>query len=124
MPVHFSQVGALLLVAVDGDFTVPELGRVLDEAAKTGAVPNPARVLLDLSGAATLAHKTDAELAGCASLFAARPGRFDPVAILMPGATMDDMLRMGTAFVAQDGIRATPFRSREEAEGWLLSGGS
>ncbi|UCC26207.1 MAG: hypothetical protein JSU98_03695 [Gemmatimonadales bacterium] len=120
MPVQYAQVGAFLLVAVDGDFTVAELGRVLESAVQDGRVPDPARVLLDLSGAATLAHKTDGDLADCASLFASPPGRFDPVAVLLQRDAVDDLLRLGAAFLGRVGLRAAPFRSREEAESWLL----
>lgn len=121
MPVHYAKAGPLLVMAVDGDFTLGELEKVVVAASQDGGVPPGARVLLDLSGAASLAHKTDGELARCAALFAASPGRFGRVAILVAGHLVDDLMRMGTAFMAQEGIRATPFRSRSEAESWLLA---
>jgi len=119
MPVHYARAGSVLVIAVDGDFTVAELQRVVDRAGGDPAVPNPVRVLLDLSGAATLARKSDQDLSACAALFADPGGRFQRVAVLVAGDLVDDLMRMGTAFVSQDGVRATPFRSRADAEEWL-----
>ncbi|HSG49982.1 MAG TPA: STAS/SEC14 domain-containing protein [Longimicrobiales bacterium] len=119
MPVHYARSGAVLVIAVDGDFTVVELQRVVERAGADPAVPNPARVLLDLSGAASLARKSDQDLSACAALFAGAGERFQRVAVLVAGDLVDDLMRMGTAFVSQDGVRASPFRSRADAEEWL-----
>jgi len=119
MPVHHRAAGTFLLVAVDGDFTVPELQRVVDRAAVEPGLPDPVRVLLDLSGAASLARKSDQDLSACAAAFAAPAGRFERVAVLVAGGGLDDLMRMGTALMRQDGIRAAPFRSRADAEAWL-----
>lgn len=119
MPVHRAQAGPVLLLAVDGDFTADELGRVLGEALAEPGTPDPTRVLLDLSGAASLAAKDDAELARTASHFAVHESRLGRVAILIPGDLIEHFMRLGTAFAARDGISAAPFRSREEAEEWL-----
>lgn len=123
MPVHFAQAGSILVVAVDGDFTVTELNRILVEAMAHPTTPDPARVLLDLTGAASLARKSDADLSACASLFAVQGDRVERVAVLVAGDLVDDLMRMGTAFVRQEGVQATPFRSRTEAEGWLRGEG-
>ena len=37
----------------------------------------------------------------------------------MTGDLLDDLMRLGTAFVAHDGVRATVVRSRHDAEDWL-----
>jgi len=108
-------------VVVDGDFTVRELGRVLEEALRDPSHPGPALVLLDLSGSASLGAKSDAELAACAALFAEGGERVRRVAVLVAGTLVDDLMRMGTALVRQEGVRAAPFRSRAEAEEWLTA---
>lgn len=123
MPVFYTPSEAALVIAVDGDFTVMELQRVVERAHADPAVPDPVRVLLDLSGAASLARKSDQELSDCAALFARPEGRFQRVAVLLAGDLVDDLMRMGTAFVSQDGVRATPFRSRADAEEWLREKG-
>lgn len=119
MPVHHAQAGPILLLAVDGDFTADEVSRVLGQAVGDPATPNPTRVLLDLSGAASLTGKDDNELARTAAYFAAHEQRLGRVAILIPGDLVDHFMRLGTAFAAQPGITAAPFRSRQEAEEWL-----
>jgi hypothetical protein len=119
MPVHHAQAGPVLVLAVDGDFTADELGRVLGEALAEPETPNPTRVLLDLSGSASLAGKDDDELARTAGHFAVHEDRLGRVAILIPGDLIDHFMRLGTAFAAQQGIKAAPFRTREEAEEWL-----
>lgn len=121
MPVHASRVRGVLHVVVDGDFTVRELGRVLEGALDDPAHPDPALVLLDLSGSASLGTKTDAELTACAALFAEGGARVGRVAVLVAGTLVDDLMRMGTALVRQEGVRAAPFRSRAEAEEWLTT---
>ena len=119
MPVHYAHAGIFLVLAVDGDFTPPELQRVLYEALDDPGVPTPTRVLLDLAGSASMAGKTNEELKGLAALFAANGDRIDRVAILMAGDLVDDLMRLGTAFIAQEGVHATVFRSRHDAEDWL-----
>lgn len=124
MPVHHDWGAAHLLVAVDGDFTVAELERVVRDAL-TSAPDDHAGVgiLLDLTGTASLANKPDEELRRAAAFFASLDPRYRRVALLMAGDLVDDMMRMGTAFIARDGLKATPFRDRTEAEAWLRAGG-
>lgn len=119
MPVHYIGAPALLVVAVDGDFTVSEFHRVVAEAATDPEVPYAALVLLDLTGASSLAQKSDEDLLACASAFAGASLPFERVAILVAGDPVDDLMRMGTAFMGQAGIRAAPFRSRVDALSWL-----
>ena len=120
MPVHYAHAGIFLVIAVDGDFTVPELQRVVGQALEDPEIPTPTRVLLDLAGSASMAQKTDDELRGTARFFADQGDAIERVAVLMAGGDhIDDLMRLGTAFVAQDGIHATVFRSRHDAEDWL-----
>lgn len=119
MPVHPSVDGDVLVIAVDGDYTQGELHRVVSSALDDGETPAPARILLDLSGAASLGGRTDDELKATASFFAEKGPAVDRVAILVRGDILQDLMRMGTAFAVQAGLRASPFRDRGEAVEWL-----
>jgi hypothetical protein len=121
MPVHPSTDGAVLVIAVDGDYTQGELHRVVGSALDDEAAP--ARILLDLSGAASLGGRSDDELKATAAFFADRGPAVDRVAILVRGDILQDLMRMGTAFAVQEGLRASPFRDRGEAMEWLRQPG-
>ena len=121
MPVHYARGGVFLIMVVDGDFTLDELKRSLDRALADPGIATPTRVLLDLAGAASMAGKSDGDLRDAAAHFAGNGDRLDRVALLMAGDLVDDLMRMGTAFVSQGGIRASVFRTRRDAEEWLRS---
>jgi hypothetical protein len=119
MPVHADLSGSVLVIAVDGDYTRDELQRVTATALAAAGTPSPTRVLLDLSGAASLAARTDEELAATAAFFAHQGELIDRVAVLVRGDILEDLMRMGTAFAVQKGLKASPFRDRDEAVRWL-----
>ena len=121
MPVHHALAGPILVIAVDGDYTPEELHRVTATALAESGVPSPARVLLDLSGAASLGGRSDEELAATAAFFADRGEALHRVAVLVRGDILQDLMRMGTAFAVQKGLKASPFRDREEAVRWLAA---
>lgn len=124
MPVHHALAGHALLIKVDGDFTPRELERVLSSAMEDPATPpDGLHVLLDLTGTASLAHRSDEELLQTAGHFGTHAHRFHRIAMLMAGDLVDEMMRLGTAFVAHDQLTAAPFRDRHEAEAWLNQGG-
>lgn len=122
MPVHHAHAGVFLVLAVDGDYTTQELKRNLVEALVDPRIPVPTRILLDLAGSASLKGKSDEELKDTAAFFAERADRIERVALLMAGDLVDDLMRMGTAFAVEEGIRASVFRSRPDAEEWLRQG--
>jgi hypothetical protein len=119
VPVHHDLAGSILVIAVDGDYTREELQRVTSTALAESETPSPARVLLDLSGAASLEGRTDEELAATAAFFAQQGDAVDRVAVLVRGDILEDLMRMGTAFAVQKGLKASPFRDRDEAVRWL-----
>lgn len=119
MPVHRSVDDAVLAIAVDGDYTQEELHRVVDAALEDDATPTPPLILLDLSGAASLGGRSDDELRATAAFFADREPPVSRVAVLVRGDILQDLMRMGTAFAVQEGLRASPFRDRGEALDWL-----
>lgn len=123
MPVHHNREAGHLVIAVDGDFTVSELESVVRDALPAGPdFPDEFGVLLDLTGAASLSNKADDVLRRAAAFFASLEPPYRRVALLIAGDVVDDMMRLGTAFIAQDGLKATPFRDRGEAERWLDAG--
>lgn len=119
MPVHPSVDGPVLVIAVDGDYTQDELHRVVASALEDASTPMPPQILLDLSGAASLGARSDEELRETAAFFAERAPPVSRVAILVRGDIVQDLMRMGTAFAVQAGLRASPFRDRGEAREWL-----
>lgn len=123
MPVHHAHAGSVMVVAVDGDYTRDELHRVVETGLGDGRTSTPARILLDLSGAASLAGRSDEDLQATAAFFAEQGEALGRVAILVRGDILEDLMRMGTAFAAQEGIRASPFRDRDAAMAWLEAEG-
>jgi hypothetical protein len=123
MPVHHALSGHALLIKVDGDFTPQELERVVTDAlTDPDTPPKNLQLLMDLTGAASLAHRSDEELRRTAGFFGNHAHRFHRIAILMAGDLVDEMMRLGTAFVALEELTAAPFRDRHEAEEWLSQG--
>lgn len=124
MPVHHAPAGRILVIRLDGDYTLGELERVLERVPAYPGVARPARILLDLSGTSTVAARSDAELRDTAALFTALGDALDRVALLTAGQWEGDFLRVGTAFANPAGLRASPFRDRGAAMAWLGEGGS
>lgn len=119
MPVHAQADDGVLIVTVDGDFTVAELERTVDGALREPGSPELVPALLDLSGSASLVGMKDTELEFCVGVFAARGGRVRRLAVLVSGPFVEDLMRMGTVLMRTPGIRGAPFRAREEAVAWL-----
>lgn len=119
MPVHAGAEGGLLVVTVDGDFTVPELERVVEGALRQVGATNPVRALLDLSGSASLSGMADPEVDACVRVFVGRAATVERLAVLVSGSFVEDLMRVGTALVRARDLRAAPFRARDEALAWL-----
>ena len=71
MPVFSRVRDGVLILTVDGDYTANELHRVGGAAFEAEDAPGKLPVLLDLSGAAGLAHKSPGELATTGAIFGA-----------------------------------------------------
>lgn len=118
MPVYDSQKEGIVVITVDGDHTTAELKRVGAAALDRPGVPSPARVLLDVSGAASLKNRSPEDLRDTATFFADLPG-LQAVAVLAPDDLSYSLMRMGMTFFRANGMRASVFRSRPEAMAWL-----
>lgn len=117
MPVHSAQKEGILVITVDGDFTSSELRRVGAAAVAHPDTRVPARILLDVSGAAGLKNHPSAGLMETADFFASMA--LGAMAVLAPDDTSHGLMRMGLAMYAVRGIRAEVFRNRPEAMEWL-----
>lgn len=111
MPVFAKLKGEILVVTVDGDCTAGEVRRVGERWIRDPGTPRPARVLLDVTGAAARGGEGSQALReGAASL----------------GALAPDLGWL--AVLAPEGLRGeftgeTVFSSRAEASSWLESQG-
>ena len=123
MPVHVHVADALLVVRVDGDFTVRELERVVAGALDREPEEAPVPVLLDLTGSAPLDEKNDQELAACTGVFQARAPRIRRLAVLVSVEPVGNLVRMGTALLQARELEAAPFRSGQAARSWLTEVG-
>lgn len=124
MPVHIHRADPLLVVTVDGDFTVRELERVVAGELDREPIRAPVPVLLDLTGAASLDARSDQELARCTAVFQARAPRIRRLAVLVSGEPVGNLVRMGAALMRARELQAAPFRSGEAARSWLREASS
>lgn len=122
MPVYTAQKEEVLVITVDGDYTSSELRRVGGAAVDNPEPGSPARILLDVSGAAGLSRRPPAEFMEVAGFFAAMGEKLDGVAVLAPDDASFNLLRMGMRMYAGRGLRAQVFRARPDALEWLKGG--
>jgi len=119
VPVHSAQKDGILVITVDGDYTSSELRRVGAAAVAHPDTRVPARILLDVSGAAGLKNRPRAELMETADFFASMGEALGAMAVLAPDDASHGLMRMGLAMYAARGIPAEIFRNRPEAVEWL-----
>jgi hypothetical protein len=119
MPVFHTLKDGIVIVTVDGDYTSPELKRAGARALEDPGVDGKARVLLDMSGAAGMAKRSQEELRETAHLFSSMGGDVEAVAILAPDDLSFGLMRVGLAYYTASGERAEIFRERAQALAWL-----
>lgn len=112
MPVFHRVHGTVLVVTVDGDFTVPEVERVGRAGLESLQLGDPPRVLLDLSGTAGSGPE---RLAAIAEIFAAADTGV--VKLAVQGAANAGAAVVETA--VSSGLQAASFTTRAEALDWL-----
>lgn len=110
MPVFTRLNGPVLVVTVDGDYTLSELRRVGERGVEAPDTPRPARVLLDLSGAAAPPARAEQDVLEAAAFFADLGSAVARVAI-------QAHLQMSTRPAG-----AQVFHTRAEALAWLNEG--
>lgn len=111
MPVFTRTSGSALVVMVDGDYTLSELRRVAERGLAAPGTPTPARVLLDMSGAAAPPGREAEDVTEAAAFFAEKGPEVERVAIQ---AHVQLEARPAGARV---------FHTRAEAMAWLDQGG-
>jgi hypothetical protein len=118
MPVFTRMREGVLVLTVDGDYTVNELRRVAFGAfeASTGEVP----AVLDLSGAAGLAKKSAADLAATGAIFGAYRDRLTAIATVTP-ADVAILFDAESDFAREAGVRVRACVSHADARAWLAA---
>ena len=80
---EFSRVkDGVLVLTVDGDYSANELRRVGFGAFESESTPKRVPVILDLSGAAGLAKKSPADVAGTGAIFGVYRDRLAGIAVV------------------------------------------
>ena len=119
MPVYHAHKDGILVVTADGDYTTSEMRRVAAAAVGSPDTQIPVRILLDMSGAATLKSRASDELFELADFFTSLEDKLDAVAVLAPDEASYGLMRMGMTLYTGRGVRANVFRARSEAVEWL-----
>ena len=123
MPVSTRVRGGVLVLTVDGDYTANELRRISFGAFEAEGTPSPAPVLLDMSGAAGLADKSQQELEATGAIFGAYRDRVSGIAVVASPEVFD-LFDHQSPFASEAGVSVQAYQSHDDARAWLLSGGS
>lgn len=118
MPVFSRVRDDVLVLTVDGDYTVNELRRVGFGAFEATGTPKRVPVLLDLSGAAGLAKKTADDLASTGAIFGAYRDRLTGIAVVAPADTAGLFDGQG-GFARESGVPVKAHASHADARSWL-----
>lgn len=122
MPVFSRMRDGVLVLTVDGDYTVNEIRRIGFAAFEAEGAPKKIPVILDLSGAAGIASKSAADLAATGAIFGAYRDRLTGLAIVAP-STVASLFDTGGEFAREAGGRVQAFPSHTDAKKWLGQGG-
>lgn len=120
MPVFSRVKNDILVLTADGDYTPGELARVGARAFDHREHPGPGPVLLDLSGAAGLDHKSPESLAAEGAALAAHRDRISRMAIVVSSQFADLFSEEGP-FTKAIGVEVAACLSHSEAKTWLNS---
>ena len=120
MPVFSRVRDGVLILTVDGDYTANELRRVGFSAFEADDAPTKVPVLLDLSGAAGLAKKSQADLAATGAIFGAYRDRLTGIAVVA-SSELGNLFDAQSDFAARAGGRIGVFASHADARAWLKS---
>lgn len=116
MPVFHRVESGVLVVTVDGDFTVEETERVGSAALQASELIAPAFVILDLSGAAGLAPESE-RVERVTTLFAGPQAPVARLAVVAAAELADAVV----GHARDSGLESAAFRSRSDAMDWLLA---
>ncbi|MFQ5538626.1 MAG: hypothetical protein ACE5GJ_14385 [Gemmatimonadota bacterium] len=121
MPVFYKHLEFCLLIVADGDYTPGEMRRVGKAALEDPETQKPARVLLDMSGAASLRNHRPADLRETARFFAQLVEMVDRVAVLATDDLSFGLMRMAAAFGEANGLKVEVFREKDTALASLVA---
>lgn len=119
MPVFARVRDGVLVLTVDGDYTVNELRRIAFEGFEHEDTPNRVPVLLDLSGAAGIANKSPSDLAATGAIFGAYRDRLSGIAVVA-APDLFSLFDGQSDFGSEAGVRVQASHSHAEAREWLL----
>lgn len=120
MPVFSRVKDDILVLTADGDYTPGELERVGGRAFGDREHPAPGPVLLDLSGAAGLDHKSPESLTAEGAALAAHRDRISRLAVVV-SSQFSDLFAADGPFAQAVGVRVGTYLSHGEAKAWLNS---
>jgi hypothetical protein len=118
MPVFSRVKDGVLVLTVDGDYTANELRRVGFGAFEAETTPKKVPVILDLSGAAGLAKKSPADVAGTGAIFGVYRDRLSGIAVV----ASQDVLHLfddKSGFAGAAGVKVQACKSHADARSWL-----
>lgn len=120
MPVFSRVKNDILVLTADGDYTPGELARVGARAFGNHEHPGPGPVLLDLSGAAGLDHKSPESLAAEGAALAAHRDQISRLAVVV-SSRFSDLFAEEGPFAKAVGVQVGACLSHSEAKAWLNS---
>ena len=118
MPVSSRVRDGVMVLTVDGDYTVNELRRVGFGAFEAPNTPKRVPVLLDLSGAAGLTKKSTEDLAATGAIFGAYRDRLSGIAVVAPG-DIAALFDAQSVFAHEAGVGVMSCQSHTDAREWL-----
>lgn len=118
MPVFTRVRDGVLILTVDGDFTPNELRRVAFRAFEAEETPSPVPVLLDMSGAAGLEHKSTEELQASGAIFGAYRDRILNIGVVAAD-DVHGLFAPDGDFGSEAGVSVQACQSHAEARAWL-----
>jgi hypothetical protein len=119
MPVFSRVKDGVLVLTVDGDYTANELRRVGFGAFEAHDTAQRVPVMLDLSGAASLAKKSPAEIAATGAIFGAYRDRVAGIAVVASAEALQ-LFGEGSVFAGEAGVKVQACQSHADARSWLL----
>jgi hypothetical protein len=118
MPVFTRFQDGVLLLTVDGDYTSNELRRVAFAAFEAEEIPTVVPVLLDMSGAAGLAGKSQDAIRATGAIFSAFRDRIKRLGVVV-SAGVADRFDQGNDFAVEAGVPTRSWHSHADARAWL-----
>ena len=118
MPVFTRVKDDVLVLTVDGDYTSNELRRVAFGAFEADDAPPSFPILLDMSGAAGLAAKSEDEMRASGAIFSAYRDRIAGIGVVA-STDVHDLFTPESDFGREAGIDVQPCQSHADARAWL-----